>query len=134
MAILLSVVGNTNAACLFGNPPAIEKEFTKSQSVFIGKVMSESPTPESGKYFEGQNYDVKVREVFKGKPPKSLQMFSENSSGRFPMVVGKNYVLFVYYDDRCQVDGCGNSGLVSERQRIIKKLRRMKECKNKRRN
>jgi hypothetical protein len=40
MAILLSVVGNTNAACLFGNPPAIEKEFAKSQSVFIGKVMS----------------------------------------------------------------------------------------------
>jgi hypothetical protein len=130
--IFLLAVSNTNAVCLFGYPPAIEEELMNSQSVFIGKVVSESSIPESGKYSEGQNYDVKVQEVFKGKPPKAMQIFSENSSGRFPMVVGKTYVLFVYYDGRYQIDNCGNSGLASERREVFKTLRLLRENRDKR--
>jgi hypothetical protein len=71
---------------------------------------------------------VRVQEIFKGEPTNSIVIFSENSSGRFSMTVGKTYVLFVYYESgRFQVSNCGNSGLVSEKQDVIKAVKRQKQ-------
>jgi hypothetical protein len=126
----LFMVTTANSVCLYGNPPAIETEFNSSQSVFVGKAVSRSPIPESGKYYGGQNYGVNVQKVFKGNLPKTLTVFSENSSGRFPMIVGKTYIIFVYYDGRHQIDNCGNSGLVSEKEEVVRTLRLLRQTKN----
>ncbi len=124
------MVSAANAACFDGHPLAIKEEFSNSQSVLIGKVLSEVSVPESGKYYEGQNYAVEVQEVFKGNPPKIIPVFCENSSGRFPMVVGKTYVVFLYYDGRHQIDNCGNSGLVSEKQEVLDAVLLLKKSKD----
>ncbi len=83
--------------------------------------------PESGSYYEGDEYKVEVQEIFKGNPTNPTVIFSENSSGRLSMSVGETYVLFVHYElGRYQINNCGNSGLLSEKQDSIQILRQLK--------
>ena len=130
MTVFLFLVNTANAVCLYEHPRTAEDEFATSQRIFVGKVLSETPVPESGKYYDGQDYLLEVQEIFKGDPSKTVTVFCENSSGRFPMVVGKTYLVFLYYDGRNQIDNCGNSGLVSEKQAVIKTMRLLKESEN----
>ena len=127
--IIISVIfvaDVANAVCLNGHP-SITEECAKSQRVIIGKVIEKENIPESGNYYEGINYTVRVQEVIKGNPTKTILIFSENSSGRFPMSVGSTYVLFVYYElGRYQVSNCGNSGLMSEKQDVVQAVRQVK--------
>jgi len=122
----LLVSSISTAVCLKGNP-SIREEYADSESVFVGKVVEKKDVPESGGYYEGDEYAVQVKEVFKGKPNKKIAIFSENSSGRFPMEVGKTYIIFLYSElGRHHIDNCGNSGLQSENHDTIQTLRQMK--------
>jgi len=119
------------AVCLTGHR-TIAEEYPNSKSVFIGKVTAKKDVPESGNYYNGHNYTVQVQEVFKGDPINPVVIFSENSSGRFPMVVGMTYIIFLYYElGRYQVDNCTNSGLLSEKQDVIQTVRHLKQNKDK---
>jgi len=131
IAIPFILVSNiANAVCLNGYP-SITEEYAKSQSVFIGKVLAETAVPESGRYYDGDNYTVQVQEVFKGNPTGAVVIFSENSSGRFPMSVGSTYILFVYHElGRYQINNCGNSGLLSGKQDAIQAVRQLERDKN----
>jgi hypothetical protein len=127
----LLVSNIASAVCLKGNP-SVAEEYADSQSVFIGKVIEKKDIPESGKYYDGQEYTVEVQEIFKGNSTGTVVIFSENSSGRFPMSVGETYILFVYYElGRFQVSNCGNSGLVSEKQNVIQAVRQQKQINSK---
>ena len=79
-------------------------------------MTSEEFTPESKKYLDGTTYSVQVEEVLRGSPGKTVKLFSENSSGRFPMEVGAAYLVFVHEElDRLAADYCGNSGKLPEK-------------------
>jgi hypothetical protein len=66
----------------------------------------------SGEHYDGGVYSVQVDEVYRGHPGRSFEVFSENSSGRFPMQRSERYLLFISQDvDQLVVDRCGNSGL-----------------------
>jgi hypothetical protein len=116
-----------SAVCLKGNP-SIQEEYADSESVFIGRVLEKKDVSESGGYYEGDEYIVQVKEVFKGKPGKKIIIFSENSSGRFPMEIGKTYIIFLHQElGRYQIDNCGNSGLLSKKQDTVRSLRQLRE-------
>ena len=123
----LFLVSSISAAvCLKGNP-SIAEEYADRQYVFIGKAILKKEVPVSEDYYEGYEYTVQVQEMFKGNSTNTVLIFSENSSGRFPMSVGETYILFVYHElGRYQVSNCGNSGLVSEKQKVIQTVRRLK--------
>jgi hypothetical protein len=58
---------------------------------------------------------VKVDRVLHGKMlgKDTVTIFSENSPEKFPMQVGKQYLLFVHLNyNRYEIDNCGNSGLL----------------------
>lgn len=127
--LLVSTIAT--AVCLKGHP-SIAEEYSQCQSVFIGKVINKKDVPESGGFYDGDDNTVQVQEVFKGKPKKTIVIFSENSSGRFPMDVGKTYIIFLhYYSGRYQIDNCGNSGLLTENQETITSIRALKKGKTK---
>jgi len=127
IAISLLLVSNFAVAVCLKGQPSIREEYANSQSVFIGKVRLKTSVPESGGYYYGDGYTVEIQEIFKGNPTNPIVIFSENSSGRFPMSVGETYVLFVHYElGRYQIDNCGNSGLLSEKQDSIQVLRQLK--------
>ena len=85
---------------------------------------------ESGNYYDGHNYTVEIEEVFKGNLKSPVVIFSENSSGRFPMPIGNTYLIFVYYElGRHQISNCGNSGLLADRQDAVRAIQALKQDK-----
>lgn len=118
------------AVCLNGHP-SVAEEYANSQSVFIGKVIAEKAIPESGNYYDGHDYTVHGQEVFKGNPTSTVVIFSENSSGRFPMAVGSSYIIFVDYElGRYQIDNCGNSGVLPEKEDVVRAVRELNQNKS----
>jgi hypothetical protein len=94
----------------------------------IATVTGEEAVPEAkdGYFLEGTNYRIKVEENFRGAFPTGQELFSENSSGRFPMAIGHRYLLFAYVEHgRFQVDNCGNSGPLSKRLRELRVVRKL---------
>ena len=82
--------------------------------------------------YVGAYYDVKVLQVFKGNPKPELRLFSENSTGRFSLNVGSDYILFISEDtfDRpigvqLTVDNCGNSAAISNARTTLHSLQRL---------
>jgi hypothetical protein len=83
----------------------------------VGTKLSGGEIGESrdGYFLAGTELTVRVDRIFKGSPPRTLTLFSENSSGRLPLADGTLYLLFVYQDHgRFVVDNCGNSSPLSK--------------------
>jgi hypothetical protein len=113
------------AACLEGHP-SIPIEFAKSPHIIIGEVTQVDAVSERGNYYDGHNYTVRIIETIKGNLKSIIFIFSENSSGRFPMRVGESYILFLYEEvNTLQVDNCGNSGLLTKKQDVVKEVRNL---------
>ena len=113
--------------------PTVAEEFSHSFIVLVGKVVAEEKVNAAGEdYFDGVNYKLTVSEVLRGENIKSITLFSENSSGRFPMTVGKSYLVFASVEHGLlpgypvlAVSSCGNSGLLSESRPKLQEARRL---------
>jgi hypothetical protein len=100
------------AACPVGWP-TISDEYNDSVMVLVGKVVAHAATLAEGDFYDGDTYTVVPVRVLKGNPGARIDLFSENSSGRFPMRTNREYLLFVYEQwGRLMVDNCGNSDLM----------------------
>jgi hypothetical protein len=122
---------------VFGYCPAhpdISTEFQESEFVFLGEVASEEPVEENGDFYDGINYTLTITEQFKGAHKNSFIVFSENSSGRFPMEKGVGYLIFTSRQSVLLADGpafavsnCGNSGPAGEQETAITQVRELAE-------
>ena len=79
--------------------------------------------------YVGSYYEVEVLRTYKGKPPRRFRVFSENSTARCHLWVGKKYLLFVTQVDwpesnQHTVDNCGNSGFMDRAAKTLKYLRK----------
>jgi hypothetical protein len=113
--------------CLNGHP-SVDNEYKGSKAVLLAVVAGQRNVPEAsdGFFLEGTAYRLKIERIFHGKLANSPEVFSENSSGRFPMVVGSKYLLFIHEEDgRLLVNNCGNSGLASERGAELRAIERL---------
>jgi hypothetical protein len=128
MTFLCSTVG---AVCVNGHI-SISSEYRTSKAVGIGTVMSEKTVPETpdGFFLDGTAYQVRVDEIFRGDLPATVNIFSENTSGRFPMNVGSKYLMFVYAaHGRLLIDYCGNSGLLSKSSQVLQQVEKLAQKK-----
>lgn len=134
VCLLLSVPVAAHCACLdFSGPvdvprhPSIAQEYASTPWVFIGRATAsrDVPDPDDPEFYNWTIYDVQVVKVFKGKPPHHIRLLSENTTARFPMDHGKEYLVFVSHSPTAEmagkeklpgdyVDNCGNSGSVEE--------------------
>ena len=80
----------------------------------------------------GIQYKVRVKESLRGRHKDWLTIFSENSSGRFPMELGLPYLLFVspnkveaFPKPVLVVDSCGHSDLLPKSTEVLKEIRRL---------
>jgi hypothetical protein len=111
--------------CVHGHP-TIQEELKRSTATLVGVVTAQKAVPDSGGYYEGVRYQVRVENLLKGTLSDSISLFSENSSGRFPMTVGHRYVLFVYKESgRLAVDNCGNSGPLPAKAGVVSAVKRL---------
>jgi hypothetical protein len=108
--------------------PSVSSEYKSSQEVIASRVLTakQLPPTDDNYFLDGTMYRVMVGKSYKGSPFRTLSVFSENSSGRFPMRVGHTYLLFLYQDHgRYQVDNCGNSDELARSSRKINELERI---------
>ena len=100
----------------------MREEYASSTLVLIAHVVGTRKTPPTadGYFLDGDTYKVSPVRIFKGHAGKHIELFSENSSGRFPMQAKREYLLFVYSEHgRLVADNCGNSGLLSSSKKAI---------------
>ena len=118
LALILQCAMSSAATAVCPRPiPAPNAEFFKTSSVIAGKVVSEKPdvNPSYRELTEGWFYRIRVERTFRGTQARFVVVYTENDNGRFPLKVGERYLLFVYrVDGRREINGCGNSALLSE--------------------
>lgn len=113
--------------------PTVSEEFQSSTLVFIGKVVAEEKVHSVGEdFFDGINYRIEVAEILRGRTPKTITVFSKDSSGRFPMSIGTSYLVFALLEQGLLagypvyvISNCGNSGPLSELAAKINAVRRL---------
>src|SRR2546429_2325729 len=123
--VLLAVFGlrgTAMAACL-ADDYSVRAEYDRSAAVVTAQVVSQRSVAESEGHYDGVVYIVNLEKVYRGAIHGLVDVFSVNSSGRFPMQLHRRYVLFVYRDSgRLMVDNCGNSGLMTEKTEVLRAL------------
>jgi len=130
IAISFFLISAIATAVCLKDHPSVAEEYTDSKTVFVGKVIEIIDVAELFIYYDGQICTVQVQEVFKGNPTKSIAIFSENSNGRFPMVQGVTYLIFAYYElGRYQINNCGNSGILSNKEDTVLEVQSIKQNK-----
>jgi len=113
------------AVCLEPHP-RVCAEFFKSEAVFVGEVVSQRTVPAKGPDYDGWLYRLRVHRVFRGKIGETLDIFTENSTGRFPLEVGHEYLLFAGRGNgRLVITNCGNSGLLTDAAAKIRDIERI---------
>ena len=84
----------------------------------------------------GAYYDIEVLRAYKGHPARRLKLFSENSTARFWLKVGRKYVFFITQGDFDQpvgqqltIDTCGNSALLQNGQATLRTVEKLSHAK-----
>jgi hypothetical protein len=116
-----------DAACMDGHP-SVTSELKDSTMVVVGTAAEAHniPDPEDPEGYIYTIYVIKVSEVLKGPAPPSFWLYSENTTARYPMDLGKPHLLFVEQSPNLNyVSSCGNSGPMGESQRAYRAVKRV---------
>ena len=106
--------------------PTLDEEARDAYAVAIGTVTAKkaSDDPRAGGD-AGTRYHLKVQRTLRGEKRGSFDLFTPDTSARFPMEVGHKYLVFVMKDDDAFfIDSCGNSGELAERALTVRALTR----------
>ena len=131
-ALLLVIVSNfafTNsyALCLDNRHTSLEDEYRDSTMVLIGRVVAVRPVrdPNDPQGVSSYTYKVKPIDKLKGRMSNKVTLTMENSSSRFPLDLGEDYLLFIQRVEKGNlfIDSCGNSSKVSEAGDVISKIK-----------
>lgn len=114
------------AVCSDGRHPTVLSEFGASDFVVIATVAEshDDAVPNDSDELSTTRYLLRIDTTYKGAHLSVITVTSENSSGAFPMTVGKQYLVFIKtYNGLNIVDPCGNSGLSESKEAAITSIR-----------
>jgi hypothetical protein len=74
--------------------PKVCSTFFRSDAVFLAKVLSETRVVSDDDFIEGWRYRVRVKRSFRGATSGTVEVYTENTSARRPLNVGRDYLLF----------------------------------------
>jgi hypothetical protein len=135
-AIFISIISNSVYAYCDGGYPniSVAEELKKSEFVIIGSTSSRKilvDPIENPQGYEAEIFQVKVERVLSGKPKEYvtkeyLTIYNYNASSRFPMELGKKYLLFVSEGaDGYWVNSCGNSNEIEQSQNTVELIKKI---------
>jgi hypothetical protein len=122
--------------CVDNRHPTIADEYASSTYVIRGILESERKvtTSDDPEGVAATIYTVRPLELFKGAAIDVLIIWSENTTSRFPMIKGTQYLLFLKESpDGFYVDNCGNSGATDNKNTgiVISEVRSLVSTKAK---
>lgn len=115
-AVVLAIAWTAplQAACLDGSAPSRAQEAAAATGVVLARVLSATPLHEDATDPGGISairYRVERLRLIDGRSPATFELYSENTSSRFPMDVDGRYLLYLQRDrqGRYYIDACGHS-------------------------
>jgi hypothetical protein len=106
--------------------PSVVCEFLNSDAVFVGRVISIQAAPPWSEELDGSLYTLSVEELFRGPNSGKISVYRENSSGRYTLEVGKEYLIFATQNlGRFEIGSCGNDVPLSQAMATIQRLRKL---------
>jgi hypothetical protein len=113
--------------------PRVDQEFNTSSAVLVGKIVEGRNLFDAEGFLLGTVYKVQPVEWLKGSSQNDVQIYDENSSGRFPMKVGEKYLLFAYEGTfegtegvRLAINSSGNSAVLDhEAMKSLQTVRKL---------
>ncbi|HXW83958.1 MAG TPA: carboxypeptidase-like regulatory domain-containing protein [Candidatus Binataceae bacterium] len=132
IALIATTSPRLNAFCFQPQPIRVCAEFFKADEVFTGTVIANNyqpnGIPEPTEPQPGWHYRLKVQDAYRGTLGPVVDIYTEDTSGRFPLDSGQSYLLFAYKTGSiAQIFGCANSTKladagpkVAEINRIVK--------------
>ncbi|SHH44794.1 hypothetical protein SAMN05216361_0146 [Marisediminitalea aggregata] len=127
LLVILSFFYTTcsSAVCL-SDRPNVKNEYENNESVFVGKVVDEAYLSDDQGFYTALLYSIKVQYIYKGKLSGILVAFNNMDSGRFPMDVGKEYLIFTNASySPIIISSCGNSKEVSNATETIEEVKKL---------
>lgn len=122
LTLFLAYTGASCAVCLEPQP-RVCAEFFRSDRVFVGKVTAVKEVPDAGDTIGGWIYRLAVSKTYRGPASKFIDVFTENSSGRFPLEIGHTYLLFATsHQGRLWIGSCGNSTEIASADEKIRQI------------
>jgi len=111
--------------------PRVCTEFYDSAAVFSGEVMTvRDQVYSGGGPPAGWFYRVRVQQSFRGPTGPVIEVYTENSSARFPLRKGRNYLLFARDDEgTLTLTCCGNSDFLEKSGNAIRQIEEIKQAK-----
>lgn len=101
----------------------VAEELKDSVAVFIGRVVRIRKAPKLCPD-PGWTYSLKVKKVFRGNLGDHVEVSTENNSGRLPLEMGRDYLLFV--KESCGplmiYGGCGHSAPAERAKSVVREL------------
>lgn len=120
--LLAFVVSDVFALCSDARHPSVSDELRSSTMVLVAKVVANryESSPDDPRGIDRTEFSLNVVKVFEGFAENPVIVTSENTSGRFPMDVGRSYLLFIKrFNGVNIVDPCGNSGPLADKKAEI---------------
>lgn len=121
------------AVCRVPQPRLVCAEYFASQVVTEAtlvdrRIVSDKDDPAG---ISAYVYTLHAGSVLRGKVGTKFRVYEENSSGRatFDWKMGRKYLLFLFYSPQYKswiLDGCGNSGPLSQTQSVLAQSDRIK--------
>ena len=105
---------------------SVAEEAHAAHSVVVGAASREEYSAEGPGHgwVDGTFYTIRVAETVLGQHSRTVRVFSENSSGRFPLEIGVTYLLFVSRcDGQLYIDAHGNSGPLPRQNDALREVR-----------
>ena len=114
--------GQAAAQCVNDAHPTLRNEKRATSAIIEGQALHAQELKEDPKAPSAVTatlYDVHVVHTKQGRVASTIQVRSDNTASRFPMQIGRSYILFLKRNgDFYTVDGCGNSGRIAEKREI----------------
>jgi hypothetical protein len=123
-----------HAACLdpntlkSGYKLSLNDEIVSSEAIIIGEILKEEHLFEDLSDAEGITtsiYTVQVKRQLKGQVSSAINIRVENDSGRYPMAVGEEHLLFLTRQgENYVVNSCGNSSRLPGGNEMLEQIER----------
>jgi hypothetical protein len=112
--------------------PAVCAEYVNSAAVFTGEVLSQRRIEMQGDRDPGWIYRVRVTKILKGSFHGIVEVYTSDTTIRFPLKVGTDFILFAddFKRGPIEIGEPTNSGPVSERKKTLATAQR---CSSRRR-
>jgi hypothetical protein len=130
VALIAMITQRAHAFCLQPQPIRVCAEFFKADEVFTGTVIAANyephDIPDPNGPQPGWHYRLKVQKTYRGALQPVADVYTENTSGRFPLDKGQSYLLFAYKTDSiAQIYGCTNSTKLLDAAAKIAEINRL---------